>query len=156
MLPSCGRLTSPQNSFSFQVCLENKRHPIFFNWFSICLSAGDLFQSFLSEKKLWKQWKIANTQKYRKKHLVYGSCPVNKFGLYNFIVYGAELSPEFLERRSVFGVVLPAVVHNPGDFHWAAVWSRHAVSWNTSQTFNISAETCLAYLFETSGIQKRF
>lgn len=120
---------------------------------SVCWRSVSIFSL---RKKFMKTMKNRKHSKVQKKTFSLGSCPVNKFGLYNFIVYGAELSPEFLERRSVFGVVLPAVVHNPGDFHWAAVWSRHAVSWNTSQTFNISAETCLAYLFETSGIQKRF
>lgn len=32
------------------------------------------------------------------------------------------------------GVILPAVVHDPGDLHGAAVWSGHTVSCNISHT----------------------
>jgi len=51
----------------------------------------------------------------------------------DFAVYGTELSAQFLEGRPVSGVILPAAAHDPGDFRRAAVWSRHAVSCNTSQ-----------------------
>lgn len=53
--------------------------------------------------------------------------------LCNFVVYGMEFNSEFLKRWSVSGIILPAAVHNPGDFHGAAMWSRHTVSWSTSQ-----------------------
>ena len=54
-------------------------------------------------------------------------CPPDRLVLCNFVVYSTELSPEFLERWPVLGVVLPAAAHDPGDFHGAAVRSSHTV-----------------------------
>lgn len=90
--------------------------------------------------------KVTNQWNGQKKNLVYSACPVNSFYvLCNSTVYGTELSPKFLERRSVSGLILPAAAHNPGDFHGAALWSRHTVSWNTSQTVKAVIEIILAH-----------
>lgn len=52
----------------------------------------------------------------------------------DFVVYDSEFCSNFLEGGSVFGVVLPAAVHDGGDLCGAAVRSRHPVPCNTSQT----------------------
>lgn len=45
----------------------------------------------------------------------------------NFVVYGAELGAEFLERRSVVGLVLPAAGHHPGHVRGALGGRRHSI-----------------------------
>lgn len=65
--------------------------------------------------------------------------------LRNFPVHGAEICPEFLESWSVSGVVLPAVVHNPGNLHGAGVWCRHTVSWNTPQSIRTGTQRLLPH-----------
>lgn len=51
----------------------------------------------------------------------------------HFLVYGAELCPKFLETRPVFGIVLPAVVHDPRNLQRAGAWCSHTVSWKATQ-----------------------
>ena len=67
------------------------------------------------------------------------TCP-----LHNFLVYGAELCPKFLESWSVLGVVLPAVVHDPCNLHRAGVRCRHTVSCNAPQAIKTGSPTLLA------------
>lgn len=66
--------------------------------------------------------------------------------LRHFLVYGAELCTKFLETRSVFGMVLPAAVHDPHNLQRAGAWCRHTVSWNATQPIKTGSQGLLAHL----------
>ncbi len=121
MLPSTGPLISYKSTkqLHFQVCFQNKRvSSIFFNKFCLPQCSSCILTSSL----MTKQSTTTKNQTERKNRLIY------KLVLCNFVIYDTELSTKFLERRPIPGVILPAAAHNPGDFHGAAVWSRHTVS----------------------------
>lgn len=69
--------------------------------------------------------------------------------LRNFLVYGAEFCPKFLECWPVFGIVLPAAVHDPCNLHRAGEWGRHTVSWNAPQSIKTDSQRLLAHVHDT-------